>query len=373
MNILILGSGAREDIIREKLNCNVYVETLSKEETIEFITKNSIELGIPSSEQYLCEGYTDYEEIRTTRQSIWSKSYPEPIKANKNYSKTLMEKLKLPNPSYTFFQSKNQCFNYFNNYNVEQQNSIKIPGLAKGKGVYLPNENNINTCIDCVYNHGDDGVLIEERLHGTEVSIMAFCNGSQAYLMPQSQDFKNAMMTGLNTGGMGSICPVNILTPSEYKQVNDYMNKVVQTTNYVGILYAGLMKTNDNVQFLEFNCRFGDPEAQTLLNVLDGDLLTIMLDCINHKPVSWKNEYASCVIFAANESYPEFSLPKSNLTFNDTFDNNIKIYKGSLNENNETHGGRILSVVSNSKVSLYDSLINVYNNIHKIQFPQGYA
>lgn len=380
MNILILGSGARENVLREKLSINnnvVYVETLSKEDTIEFINEKSIELVIPSTEQYLCEGYTDYIEKFAPYSRVFGPNLLQSqLEANKNYSKTLMEKLKLPTPSYIFFQSKNQCINYFNTYNIEPNKIVlKYSGLAKGKGVYLPNENNINTCIDYTYNHGNDGVLIEERLNGTEVSIMAFCNGTQAYLMPQSQDFKRKCDDdlGLNTGGMGSICPVNILTPSEYKQVNDYMNKVVLATNYVGVLYAGLMKTSENVQFLEFNCRFGDPEAQTLLNLLNSDLLTIMLDCINHKPleVSWKNEYASCVIFS-NEAYPEFSCPKSKLTFNNALDKNIKIYKGSLNENNETHGGRILSVVNNSKVSLYDSLINVYNNICKIQFPHSY-
>ena len=225
MNILILGSGARENVLREKLLANVnhtnsvFVEALSKKETIDFIKNNSIELVIPSSEHYLCDGYTDYINKFSPECKVFGPNQLQShIEANKNYSKTLMKIQGLPNADYTFFQSKNKCMDYFNSYNVDPNKIVlKYSGLAKGKGVYLPNENNINSCIENAYNHGSEGVLIEERLVGTEVSIMAFCNGTRAYLMPQSQDFKRKCDNdqGLNTGGMGSICPVNILSIEE--------------------------------------------------------------------------------------------------------------------------------------------------------------
>ena len=383
MNILILGSGARENVLREKLLANVnhtnsvFVEALSKKETIDFIKNNSIELVIPSSEHYLCDGYTDYINKFSPECKVFGPNQLQShIEANKNYSKTLMKIQGLPNADYTFFQSKNKCMDYFNSYNVDPNKIVlKYSGLAKGKGVYLPNENNINSCIENAYNHGSEGVLIEERLVGTEVSIMAFCNGTRAYLMPQSQDFKRKCDNdqGLNTGGMGSICPVNILSIEECEQVNEYMNKIVKHITYIGVLYAGIMKTSDGIQFLEFNCRFGDPEAQTLLNLLESNLLDIMLKCIHRESMEivWKNEYSSCVIYS-NEAYPEFAYPLSKLTYKNKLDTNIRIYKGSLTDKDESHGGRILSVVSNSRVSQYDSLINVYNNIHKIKFPGSY-
>ena len=123
-----------------------------------------------------------------------------------------------------------------------------------------------------LFQLGNSGIIIEERLYGVEVSILTFCNGIEAVLMPQAQDYKCIYDddTGPNTGGMGSICPANVLTSDELSIVKMYMDKVVKYLNYKGVLYAGLMKTKDGVFFLEFNCRFGDPEAQVILNLLNG-------------------------------------------------------------------------------------------------------
>ena len=142
---------------------------------------------------------------------------------------------------------------------------------------------------------------------------MAFCNGEEVWLMPQTQDFKRIYDDDLgnNTGGMGAICPANVLNEEELDEVRQYMNKVVKECKnitgkgYVGILYAGLMKTKNGFYFLEFNSRFGDPEAQTILNLLDSDLYKICLDCIdgNQLNIKWKNGYIANVVMS-HEDYP---------------------------------------------------------------------
>ena len=107
---------------------------------------------------------------------------------------------------------------------------------------------------------------------------MGFCNGYECQLMPQTQDYKRAYDNDLgpNTGGMGAICPVWILSSEELEEVRMYMNLVVRSLNYIGVLYAGIIKTKDGVFFLEFNCRMGDPETQAVINLLETDLYEIL-------------------------------------------------------------------------------------------------
>ena len=186
--------------------------------------------------------------------------------------------------------------------------------MAKGKGVFLPDT--IEESRSIVRNYFarqesiEGGIIVEGRLYGTEVSVLAFCNGKEAYLMPQAQDYKRIYDgdKGANTGGMGAICPANILTTEELKKVKNHMDKVVKKLSYRGVLYAGLMKSkNGGVYFLEFNCRFGDPETQVILNLLDSNLLDVMKKCIDREDltVRWKKSCAATVAV----SYTHLTLP----------------------------------------------------------------
>ena len=184
------------------------------------------------------------------------------------------------------------------------------------------------------YEQEECGIIIEDRLYGTEVSVLAFCNGKEASLMPQAQDYKRIYDgdKGPNTGGMGAICPVNILTSRELIEVKNHMDKVVKKLNYKGVLYAGLMKTKAGVFFLEFNCRFGDPEAQVILNLLDCNLLDIMNDCIkgNNLSIKWKNSYAATVVLS-HVDYPKNKLKEViNISYTNDVDDTIKIYKSNV-------------------------------------------
>ena len=171
-------------------------------------------------------------------------------------------------------------------------------------------ENIVKTLLNLEDN---DGIIIENRLHGIEVSVLAFCNGKETFLMPQAQDYKRIYDgdKGPNTGGMGAICPANVLTNNELTKVKTYMDKIVKRLNYKGVLYAGLMKNQRRCIFLEFNCRFGDPEAQVILSLLDSNLLNIMEDCINENTltINWKNNFAATVVLS-HILYPTTKIGK---------------------------------------------------------------
>jgi len=175
--------------------------------------------------------------------------------------------------------------------------------------------------------------------------------------MPQAQDYKRVYDKdkGPNTGGMGAICPANILSQEELATAKAHMDKIVQYLNYKGILYAGLMKTSNNVYFLEFNCRFGDPEAQVILNLLDDDLTNIIMKCINgeHLEINWSTKVAAVVVLA-QEDYPTKKLTESTAIQYGNVDQTVKIYESNvecIDFKFFTTGGRVLSMVSVDSVS----------------------
>ena len=391
-NVLILGGGARERVIAEKINSNhtIITEITDFTQIIDMCKKEKINLVIPSSETYLCQGITDYIIKEYGENMVFGPNkYSAQIEGSKHFSKEIMTQLNIPTAPYHSYKNDYQIEDilmYINDINWDYTEInippvIKYSGLAKGKGVYLPNSkeeaiSNINE----LYNSNKsnwEGIIIEDRLVGTEVSIMAFCNGTSANLMPQSQDHKRIYDNdkGPNTGGMGSICPVNVLTECELKIVKIHMDNVVKKLNYIGVLYAGLIKTNEDIYFLEFNCRMGDPETQVVLNLLETPLTEIISNCIHgvESNIKWSNKSAACVVLS-HELYPKEKLSESVDINIGVLEKCIKIYDSNVKGNGEslrTNGGRVMSVVSVDS-NIEKALINVYNNIHKIQFQGAY-
>jgi phosphoribosylformylglycinamidine cyclo-ligase len=401
-NILILGNGAREKALGETLernnNTKIYYENSTS--VLDIVKKSSehrICMVIPSNEEFLCGGIVDNfrsliltQEIKET--VIFGPTQKQSqIEGSKRFSKSLMKKLNIPTADYEFFpQHLSELVQAFETMNIKCEDVvIKYSGLAKGKGVYLPktiNEmmDNLSTLYD-EHHSNWEGVLVEKRLSGIEVSVLSFCNGSECFLMPQAQDYKKIydMECGPNTGGMGAIAPANILTQNELSEVQNHMNKVVQHLGYKGILYAGLMKTRDGVFFLEFNCRFGDPETQVLLNLLDAPLLDIFYDCLEGKTptIRWKqNTYAANVVLShkyypsrkLNHLVPIYYSEPINTQQCKIYEANVKYMKNHQDKVIPmTNGGRVLSVVSVAN-SIKQALQNVYNNIHKICFDGAY-
>jgi phosphoribosylformylglycinamidine cyclo-ligase len=374
-SVVILGQGSREHAIQEKL-CHHQVELLSSEEEINM--RSRVDLVVVGSEKYLVEGIAD-----TSKFPVFGPSQAAArIEGSKIFSKNFMKDNQIPTSNFFVPESKSSLISFFrksnpsdNTVNSPCKYVIKRDGLFSGKGVYLPN--NIEE-FESLVQDLDGKILVEERLMGTEVSVMGFCNGKDITLFPQIQDYKRLSSEhgSPNTGGMGSIGPVNVLTESEVQDVKNHMLKVVTGLNFKGVLYAGLMKTSTGVFFLEFNCRMGDPETQVGLGLLDTDLYQIMTDCIEGNKIDyikWKDKSCACVVLSHSD-YPKKKLEKPiRVSFGD-LDRSVSVYLSNPNislGSIKTYGGRVASVVSVSD-SISESLENIYNNIYKIHYPGRY-
>jgi phosphoribosylamine--glycine ligase/phosphoribosylaminoimidazole synthetase len=429
MKILIIGNGAREhailDIISQttkvmeihyftsKQNNVLYKKLLGKHielvcidsnevplkpdhdyrEFIRYCDSNKIELVVVGPELHLVNGISDYL-IESGIRCFGPSREASLLEGSKLFAKTIMFELKIPTADYHTFTTSEEAFQYFDKEDLKAGSYvIKADGLAGGKGVTLPKtheeaKKDIALIMDdrC-FGEAGDTVIVETKLVGTEVSVFGFCNGKEAFLMPQAQDYKlsrdqtsysTGANTALNTGGMGSHAPVYTLTEKELEQVLEYMNRVVSNMEYRGILYIGLMKTVDGLFVLEFNCRFGDPETQVVLNLLDTNncsLADIFVDCCNGDipTISWRDGYVANVVLS-HLDYPNSKLKSENavgITGFNKIDESIKTYYANvwLDENTnqcKTTGGRILSVVSYAD-DYYTAINNVYNNINHFE------
>jgi len=244
---------------------------------------------------------------------------------------------------------------------------VKVDGLAAGKGVTVCDDaGQARTAIDdamVARRFGEAGarVLIEERLHGPELSILAFVDGKSVLPMAPAQDFKRIFDgdEGPNTGGMGSYSPVPVCTPQVSQQVVDQVLEPIaealleQGENYVGVIYAGLMLSEAGLRVIEFNCRFGDPETQAIPPRLTSDLAEVMSACVEgclpSVKLEWSNQACVCVV-AASPGYPVTTSAEGaaisgvaaaeQMPGVSVFHSGTKLRDGTL----VTAGGRVLSV-----------------------------
>ena len=392
-NILIIGSGAREHVIAEyikksRLVGSVYISSSNvvsntdynyiddigddHDKIVNFCKINNIDFVIVGPEGPLVGGLVDVL-LQNNIACFGPTKRAAQIEGSKAFSKSTMKRLGIPTSDFVVVDKYENAKCFFDKVDATKY-VIKLSGLAGGKGVFLPKDNQdaISVLQKIYENSKVEVIIIEKRLEGVEVSVLGFCNGKECFLMPQAQDYKRIFDgdTGPNTGGMGSICPVNVLSKDELKQLKANMTLIVKKLEYKGVLYAGVMKQGaSSYSVLEFNCRFGDPEAQVILNLLESDLYSIMSSCLNGTTpnIHWKKGYVGNVVLS-HKDYPS-SKSKDLLKIENikNLDDNIKIYWGN-NKNGYTTGGRVCSVVSYSSSSLFSALNTVYNNIHKIQY-----
>ena len=264
---------------------------------------------------------------------------------------------------------------------------IKASGLAAGKGVILPSSQKEaeqtlkEIMLDKIFGNAGEEIIIEERLDGEEVSLLAFTDGYTVSPMPPAQDHKRLLDKdqGPNTGGMGTYAPAPIC-PQE--MVDDLCKNILQPTIdglreegflYIGVLYAGIILTKDGPKVLEFNCRFGDPETQVILPLLDSDLLQIFEACCEQKlseiNIRWKNSAAVCVV-AASENYPE-SSPKGNVISGlSKIPENSFVFQAStalIDGKIVNSGGRVLGITGFGP-DLSSAVKNAYQAIKSISF-----
>jgi phosphoribosylamine---glycine ligase len=260
---------------------------------------------------------------------------------------------------------------------------IKADGLAAGKGVFVckdPQE--VDVALRAAATLGDS-IVIEELLEGEEISVFAVCDGARAFALPAAQDFKRVDEgnAGPNTGGMGSYSPVRGFGPAEIDELLDAIHRpvlaelAVRGTPFVGVLYAGLMLTDDGPRVLEFNCRFGDPETQSLMPRLEGDLLGTLTAAasgdLSASQLAVAENAAVTVVLAAND-YPAGTDVGSPIegTESAESDSVLIFHAGTALKSDRlvTNGGRILNVTATGD-TVADARERAYAACERISFP----
>jgi len=289
-----------------------------------------------------------------------------------------------PTSRYATFHHLEAAIQYLDS--IDHPFVIKASGLAAGKGVILPETMDEakatlkSILVDKMFGEAGDEVVIEKRLIGQEVSLMAFTDGATVVPMPPAQDHKRLLDgdDGPNTGGMGAYAPAPIFTAEMLKEAMELVLKPAvdglksEGNPFAGVLYAGLMLTANGIRVLEFNCRFGDPETQAVLPLLQTDLLEIVEACANgtlaNVKVQWKSGSAVCLVLAS-KGYPEKVESGKLVRLESLPDDMICFHAGTKTQNGNivTSGGRVFGLTAWAD-RLDGAMKNVYANIGKIKF-----
>ncbi len=327
------------------------------------------------------------------------------LEGSKSFAKAFMARHKIPTADYRNFTDFEEAMDYFQQYSVVsnqysvfssqysvtsgQYPVIKASGLAAGKGVILPNTlEEGETALREIMLEGKFGaagseVVIEERLTGREVSILAFCDGKTVIPMIPAQDHKRLLDhdEGPNTGGMGVFAPSPYCPPALIQQALEATIQPVidglraEGHPFVGVLYTGLMLTPNGLKVIEYNCRFGDPEAQAVLPLLETDLLDILLACVHGKldtladHIRWKDAASVCVALASGgypESYPR-GIPITGL---DALPEGvIAFHAGTKAENGQilANGGRVLGLTAVAP-TMSEARALAYEGVEQVHF-----
>jgi phosphoribosylamine--glycine ligase len=312
------------------------------------------------------------------------------IEGSKAFSKEFMRRHNIPTGKAEIFDDFDEAMRYLRV--ADDVPVVKADGLAAGKGVILPaGKTDAANVLKSVLLEGKFGaagqiVLLEERLEGPELSVLAFCDGTHAIIMPPAQDHKRVWDddTGPNTGGMGAFAPSPLATPQLIKQVEETIlhptlaGMAAEGMPYMGVLYMGLMLTQDGPKVIEYNCRFGDPETQVIVPLLESDLVEILLACVegrlNEVTPRWRKGAAITVVMAS-AGYPlEYD---TGMQIDDIEEAErlgcLVFHAGTKLVGNRlvTAGGRVLAVTAVAK-NLADARSQAYKGVHAIHFNHAY-
>ena len=412
MKILVVGGGGREHAIIMKLSESDMVDSLyctpgnggiSKyaecfnvsatdiEGVVELAKVLSVDMVVVAPDDPLVLGMVD--ALRAEGFMTFGPTKAAAIiEGSKVFSKDLMKKYNIPTAFYEVFTDADKAIEYLKSQNTYPA-VIKADGLALGKGVIIAqNEQEAIDAVNSMINDkkfGESGsrIVIEEFLTGPEVSVLAFTDGETLVPMISSMDHKRAYVNdeGLNTGGMGTVAPNPYYTDSVAKEC---MDKIFLPTinamkaegrTFEGCLYFGLMITPKGPKVIEYNCRFGDPETQVVLPMLDGDLADIMVKIYNHDlksaKIDWKQGFCSCVVMASGgypQSYPK-GLAISGLDGKGQVDGAFVYHAGTAFKDGKflTNGGRVLGITCNA-LTLQGALDKSYTAVSKISWDNAH-
>ena len=411
MKVLIVGSGGREHAIAwsvakspkvDKIYCApgnagiaefaecVNIGAMEFDKLVAFAKENAIDLTIIGMDDPLVGGVVDAFEAEGLR-VFGPRKNAAIIEGSKAFSKDLMKKYKIPTAAYENFTDPDEAIKYLET--AKMPIVLKADGLALGKGVLICNtleeaKEGVKTLmLDKQFGDAGNEIVIEEFMTGREVSVLAFCDGKTIKCMTSAQDHKRAKDgdQGLNTGGMGTFSP----SPFYNDEVEAFCEKYVYQSTmdamasegrpFTGILFTGLMITEDGPKVLEYNARFGDPEAQVVLPRMKNDIIDVMEACIDGKlsdiELEFEDNAAVCVVLAS-DGYPEKYDKGFEIKGLDTFkdkDGYYVFHAGTKFDGDKivTNGGRVLGVVAKGE-DLKAARANAYKATEWIDFANKY-
>ena len=407
MKIMVVGGGGREHAIIKKLKENKNITEIfalpgnagmAKDATlinigakdisaiVDFAKNNDIDYAVVAPDDPLVLGCVDaLNEIGID--CFGPNKAAAIIEGSKVFSKNLMKKYNIPTAEYEVFSNLEDALKYLETAPIPTV--IKADGLALGKGVIIAETRDdakeaVRSMMeDKIFGESGSNVVIEEFLTGPEVSVLSFTDGKTVVPMVSSMDHKRALDgdKGLNTGGMGTIAPNPYYTEAIAKEC---MEKIfIPTINamnsenrtFKGCLYFGLMLTPKGPKVIEYNCRFGDPETQVVLPLLESDLLTVMKATTNGTlcdcEVKFKNGAAACVVMASS-GYPQKYESGFDLVIDKSVEDTVyvagaKSVEGVL----KTAGGRVLGVTATAD-TLHEALEKAYEKVNYVKFENAY-
>ncbi len=410
MNVLLLGNGGREDALSWKITqsplcqnlwiapgnagtkrygTNVDLSITDFTGIRSFIETNDIQLLIVGPEAPLCEGIVNELADIPELKIIGPDKEAAKLEGSKAYAKAFMQKYGIPTASYKAFTKENQkeAHDYILSHALPIV--LKADGLAAGKGVLILNDHEealkeFNNMIEGKFGDAGARVVIEEFLDGIEYSVFALTDGKNYKLLPTAKDYKRIGEgdQGLNTGGMGSVSPVSFIDDVLMKRTID---EIIEPTingiadaglNYKGIVFFGIINVEGAPKVIEYNCRFGDPETQSIVPRINIDLLDLFdavgTDRFNDFEVTISDDY-SCSVVLVSGGYPEKyekNIPISGL---DQVEGAKVFHAGTKVEGTQilTNGGRVMAI--NSVAATQSEALNsCYENAKKIQFEKSY-
>jgi len=407
MNILLIGSGGRENALAWKLAQSSRVEELyiaagnpgtkefgenldfdesNQEALLEFALKEKIDITVVGPEAPLAAGIVDLFEEHGLK-VFGPNQKAAQLESSKAFSKELMQKYQIPTAAYKSFTEAEKAVEYIKKKGAPIV--VKASGLAAGKGVIVARtEKEAVEAVETImkdekFGEAGEEVVIEEFLEGEEATILAFCDGKTIVPMIASQDHKPAYDGGKgpNTGGMGAYAPapvVNEQIKEKFQaEIMEPTLKALQSEglDFKGIIYFGLMIKDSKAKILEYNVRFGDPEAQVVLALLKTDLVDIMEAVVEEKldqvEIKWSDQKALCVVMASG-GYPiEYEKGKEITGIKDaeSAEDIIVFQAGTRLEGDKllTDGGRVLAVTALGD-NFEEVIEKAYNGVEKINF-----
>ena len=407
-NILIIGNGGRENALAWAIQKNnlikkIYLlpgnagsKKINKSERINLdlndikeLIKNlkylNIDLVVIGPETPLAKGLGDV--LRENNFDVFGPGADgAKLESSKSWAKKFMKEANIPTAKFWKVNSLEEAKKVISK--SPNPLVVKADGLASGKGVFIPEskQSSINATEEIFkgkFGNAGEIVVLEEKIEGPEISVFALCDGEKFLLLPTAQDHKrlNENDKGPNTGGMGAYSPTPLISESSLKRI---IKEIIEPTidgllrhdiNYRGVLYFGLMLTTSGPKVIEYNCRFGDPECQTIMPLMDNDFVILLQKCARgilngNEKIQMPDKFSGCVI-ATSKGYPlnyetGFPINFGNIDFEDCqiFDSGT-----SLNEKGDfiTDGGRVLSIVCQGQ-DFNKVFEKVYKNLKEINF-----